>query len=356
MRIYSACFYSLILLLLSACSNETPEQQLMDTYIKRVANALNEESKRPTIASSSLPLLPPQKMRYQATTDIREGMLDVLDLRYCDLLPLIASRNSSLGIVAQPSQRLIYEIKFYRKLTSCLPLLEKDSKLDSELKTRIKDIYTIKTQNLPSVIWNALYTGQEIEASLALNLPPLPLQESNHSETIRAFNTLFSITNILSNDSTADKLSIENLEESYAVIYHNPLGTPLLKSLLLLETTLNEVTEIINSRLSRRPLCFPGMQNPQADILKNIFTEYYARQVQPYMSKTHRIGEQWFNLHEVTIKQLPIPEKIKPYVAQVFLRDSDNSIWNRYTAARDKHTHAWQTILKQCRLMPTRAN
>ncbi|WP_169565788.1 DUF3080 family protein [Neptunomonas japonica] len=327
----------------------------MHTYIKRVANVLGEEVKDP-LPTSLLPALPPQKLRHQATTDIREGMLDVLDFSYCELLPLIASRNSSLGIVAQPSQRLIYEIKFYRKLTKCLSLLEKDPALDSELKARIKNVYAIKTQNLPKVIWNALYTGQEIEVSLALNLPPFPLQESNHSETLRAFHRLHSIINILNRDHSAGQFSIKNVEESYAAIYHNPLGTPLLKSLLLLETTFNEVAATINSRLLRRPFCFPGMQNPQADILKNIFTEYYARQIQPYMSKTHRIGEQWFNLHEMAMKKLPTPENIEPYVAQVFLKDSDNSIWKRYTAARDKHTQAWLTILKQCKLMPTRSN
>lgn len=327
----------------------------MQTYTKRVANVLNEEIKTPT-AASQLPALPPQKLRHQTTTDIREGMLDVLDFSYCGLLPLIASRNSSLGIVAQPSQRLIYEIEFYRKLTKCLPLLEKDPILDHELKARIKAVYTIKTQNLPKVIWNALYTGQEIEASLALNLPPLPLQKSSHSEALRALNKLYSVTNILNKDSSADKLSLDRIEESFAAIYHAPLGTPLLKSLLLLEATLNDVAEIINTRLLRRPLCFPGMQNPQADILKNIFTEYYARQIQPYMSKTHRIGEQWFTLHEITLKKLPIPNNIESYVAQVFLKDSSSSIWNRYIAARDKHTHAWQTILKQCQLMPSRSN
>lgn len=355
MRIYSACLYSIVLLLLSACSNETPEKQLMHTYVSRVASALNEDTKKASQAGQ-IPALPPQKLRHQATIDIREGMLDVLDLRYCDLLPLIASRNSSLGIVAKPSQRLIYEIEFYRKLTSCLPLLEKDPRVDSELKTRIKALYTIKTQNLPIVIWNALYTGQEIEATLALNLPPIPLKETNHSEVLGALNKIFSIANILSMEPSADKFSLTNLEKSYAVVYHNPIGTPLLKSLLLLELALNEVTDTINARLARRPLCFPGMRNPQANILKNIFTEYYAGQIQPYMSNAHRVGEQWFSLHEKALKLLPVPDQIKPYAAQVFMRDSDNSIWQRYTRARDRHTQAWQKILKQCQLMPTRSN
>jgi hypothetical protein len=355
MRIYSACYYCIALLLLSACSNEPPEKELLQSYISRIANVLDETSKNPDF-TSQVPPLPPQKLRYQATIEAREGMIDVLDLRHCDLLALIAQRNSSLGIVAKPSQRLIYEIQFYQKLKICLPLLKDNPKINNELRGRIKSLYTLKTQNLPKVIWNALYTGQEIEASLALNLPPISLHETNYNQALNALGKLISVSRILNTSTAPKELLLNDIEESYAAIYHNPIGTPLLKSLLLLESALNEASDIINSRLERRPLCFPGMTNPKANILKKIFTEYYAGQIQPYMSKVHRMGEQWFSLHEKALKLLPMPEKMKPYATQVFLRNSQNSIWQRYTTARNKHTLAWQTILKQCKLMPTRDN
>ena len=352
MHVFSTYLYCAILLLVMGCSNETPEQQLTNDYIQRIENVLGEKIEEP-ILTSSLPALPPQRLRYREITTIKEGMFDVLDLGRCNLLSLIAARNSSLGAVAPPSQRLSYEIQFHTLLKRCLPSIEKDDSLSQKSKLRIFAIYEIKEQNLPAVFWNALYTGQEIEASLALNLSPLSLNKKNHSNYFRAMRKLFSVTEMtLGKQTPPDSHSLKTLEESYAALYHDPLGTPLLKSLLLLESTLNRAADLINARLMRRPLCFQGMTNPKADILKNVFTEYYARQLQPYLANVHFIGEQWFGIHEQTLKFLPIPSQVAPYVSQVFLRDSNESIWNRYINARNKHTDAWQEILSQCNLMP----
>lgn len=344
-----------ILLSLGGCSKETPEQALMQTYASRVANVLKEDYQWQQ--PEPIPSLPPQRLRLQTIPDLNEGLIDVLDLAKCDLLPLIASRNSSLGKLARPSQRLVYEIQFFDQISSCLPLIEKDPSVEAELKERIYNIYNIKKSNLPVIFWNALYTGQEIEASMAVNQSPLPLLQTDHSTALNALNSLsFITTSTLQNNIASGTSSLPQIEQYYEDIYHAPLGAPLLKSLLLLEATMNNVSQLINTRLARRPMCFSSMQNPQANILKNVFVEYYARQIQPYMAYVHRIGEQWFRIHSKTLALLPIPNEIAPYAEQAFITNSKTSIWGRYINARDRHTQAWQKILKQCNLMPSQPN
>lgn len=356
MRAFKAfAFFIVTLLSVAGCSKETPEQALMQTYVSRLANVLNEDYQwqppQPT------PQLPPQRLRLQTIPDLNEGLIDVLDLAECDLLPLIASRNSSLGKLAHPSQRLVYEIQFFNQIRDCLPLINKDPSIEDEVKERIDNIYQIKKKNLPFIFWNALYTGQEIEATLAMNQATLPLLQTDHSTVINALNSLSFITSSALHSSNAfDPSSLSKIEQYYETIYHQPLGTPLLKSLLLLEATMNNATHLITTRLARRPMCFSSMQNPKANILKSVFMEYYARQIQPYMAYVHRIGERWFSIHSKTLALLPIPKEIAPYAEQAFLKNSQTSIWKRYINARNKHTQAWQKILTQCNLMPNQPN
>lgn len=355
MRTFNVCAVIAITLFCSSCSKETPEQALMQTYINRVANVLDEtyQWQQP----EPIPSLPHQRLRLQTIPDLNEGLIDVLDLARCNLLPLVASRNSSLGKLAQPSQRLVYEIRFFQQISSCLPIITKDPSVEAEVKERIDNIYRIKKDNLPYIFWNALYTGQEIEASLAMNQAALPLLQTDYSATLNALDSLSFITlSTLQDNIAANPSTLSEIELYYEAIYRQPLGAPLLKSLVLLEATMNTVSELINTRLARRPMCFPSMQNPKANILKNVFIEYYARQIQPYMAYVHRIGEQWFSTHTKTLALLPIPIEVTPYAKQVFMQNSKTSIWERYVNARNQHTQAWQKILKQCNLMPSQPN
>ncbi len=340
-------------LILSGCNTQSDLDRLFNNYTQAVANILDEEWEN--AVPEPPPPLPPQRLRTLATTEIREGLIDVLDLSVCNLLPLIAEKNSSLGKVAPPSQALSYELRFYRTINDCLPVVLNDSDIDIAIKEKILAIHQIKANNLPAVLWNAFYTGQEIEQSLALNQAPIPLEQSEQSyqhalSALAVFNDLTLIATL--NPEALRPIDTHILEKHYESLYIAPLGVPLLKSLLLLEANLNNVAQIIESRLERRPLCFKGMRTPKADILKNVFTQQYALKLQPYLSKVDRLASRWYHLHQSTTDHLPVPSEVADYVTQVFQRNAETSIWNRYIRARDRHTQAWQHILNQCNLMP----
>jgi hypothetical protein len=345
---------AILLLFLLGCTQKDDAQERMKTYVERVAYVLDEDF---TWELKSPPALPPQRDRLLTPETITEGLLDVLDFRHCDLLPLIAKRNSSLGKLATPSAAMIYEIQFIQQLHQCLPLIESQSDITSDQKQHFKSIYANKIKSLPIFLWNAIYTGQEIETSQALNQPPLPLSIGDHDTTLRNIESLAAfITSAATTPEAFNSPLLSNIEPTYESIFKDPLGTPLLKSLLLLEATLNETAAVIENRLKRRPMCFNEMSNPKADILKTVFMQHYAAQVQPYMAAVHKIGDRWLSAHEKMLSNLPAPVAMNLYIAQALSQSSDMSIWKRYLTARDRHTAAWKSILEQCNLLPKAPN
>ncbi len=341
---------SLCVFYLVGCSKQATPDGLMHTYIERVANVIDETA---TWEATTPPSLPPTRLRLQNAVEIREGLIDVLVFRKCDLLPLIAERNSSLGKLAAPSQRMIYEIKFIQQLSTCLAKIDADPELDLETKQRVHQVYDTKLSNLPTILWNAVYTGQEIETSLAANLAPLPLSMNSHETLLRHLQALSSfVTQALTAPQTVQSALLTDIESTYEALYRDPMGTPIIKSLLLLEGTLNTVADLIEKRLIRRPMCFYQMSNPKADILKNVFMQFYAAQIQPYMASVHKIGDSWLSSHEKMLMLLPVPREMQSYTAQVFMKSTETSIWRRYITARDRHTAAWKSILEQCNLLP----
>jgi len=357
LRLLSCCLVSIVLL--CGCSKETEEQALMQTYLKRVANVLDQPLPQNTLLPN-LPALPPTRDRHQETSAIREGLLDLLELADCNLIHLVAERNSTLGKVSAPSQKLAYEVAFYQRLIECIPLLEQTPDTKPATLSRVRHIAQIKYNELPKHLWNALYTGQEIEQSLSLNQLALPLSttdENPRQNALTSWQFFAQLSLHLEHqDYGAANKQLSQIELHMESLYKNPIGTPLLRSLILITHYLNQTAEVIEGRLARRPLCFNDMSNPKADILKTVFTRFYAAQIQPYMANTHRVGEQWFTAHHTIHNFARPPAAIAEYDAKVFNRITDISIWNQYVKARNRHTKAWQHILSQCKLMPSANN
>jgi hypothetical protein len=343
-------------LMLSGCQKTEGERAMLDDYAERVARVLDQELDEK--ATISLPALPPARVRYQATEDLREGVLDVLDFRECQLLHLISERNSILGKVATSSQRLIYELRFLDTMSACIPILERDTETEPEVIERAKAILAQKQADLPIHLWNAWFTGQEIEESLALNQPPLSTEQT--LETHNALNALSAYTHLVETALTQNTSSrpateqVKSIEQWMQMRFNDPLGTPLLRGLIDVTATLNQVANTLNARLDRKPFCYPNMRNPDADILKNVFTAYYAQKVQPYMAGLNRLGESWFTYHSKLLNLLKEPDDFSAYSTQVMRLEAENSLWVQFQSATQKHTKAWQRLLSQCGMMPSR--
>ncbi|NVK41323.1 MAG: DUF3080 domain-containing protein [Oceanospirillaceae bacterium] len=326
---------------------------MLDNYATRVARTLDERLDIDLETRGQLPLFPPRRERLQPLTDLRQGLIEVLALRHCDLLHLIAERNSSLGKVMAPSQQLVYEVRFLDRLRSCRNRLYSSQDSDPELLAQVNAIYTVKQRELPRTLWNALYASDEMELNFSRGDPPLPLEaDSGVPPAIAALEQLASATELLSRPRWQPPELLTHIEDPYEMLNRDRFGSHWLKSLLFLTETLNATADVLERREQRYPLCPQQRPTPDAKILLNVFTKFYAGEVQPYLARVHRDGERWRRLHDKLIHDLPATTAMRDYWEQVLSEQNPESVWRRYVDARDRHTHAWQTVLRRCGLMP----
>lgn len=354
------CAFRLILaitvaLLLSACSDDSP-QAMLENYSNRISNALDQPAQLELSPPSNLPAFPRRRDRFQPVEDVRQGLIEVFNLRHCRLITLVAERNSSLGKVMAPSKQLAYELELYVGLRDCLRQLIK-AEAEADLISQISDILVVKQRNLPMVLWNGIYTSEAFERNFSRAEPPLPLQDTDSfiSDSV-ALQTLIKLA-ALQNDTSdwAVPAELETLENHYQALYNNRFGSRWLHSVSLLSETLNHTADVIEQRLQRRPLCFNGRSNPKATIVKNVFTKYYAGELQPYMARVDQQGRRWLALNNRLLSQFSrVPTAMQRYQQQALSLEDSDSVWQQYIQARNRHTKSWQTLLGQCGLMPKR--
>ncbi|MFC6673576.1 DUF3080 family protein [Marinobacterium aestuariivivens] len=340
------------LLLLAGCDGSGPEEML-DDYASRVSNTLDEPIETDFDVAGRLPLFPARRERSLPLTDLRQGLVEVLALRHCDLLHLIAERNSSLGKVMAPSQQLVYEMRFLARLRDCRRDLDSAPSPDPDLLAQVNAIYSVKSRELPVAIWNAVYASSEMEVNFSRGDPPMPLEPDGSA--LAALSSLEQLTDLAALAQLPDwplPALLDVIEQPYQTLNRNRFGSQWLKSLLLLTETLERTARGLESRERRYPLCPQYRPTPDARILLNVFTQYYAGAVQPYLARVHRDGSRWRDLHLTLMHQLPATEAMQQYRWQVFAGENPDSLWQRYILARDHHTSAWQAVLRRCGLMP----
>lgn len=344
-------------LYLTGCDRNQPEDML-ENYTSRVSRVL--EVDKPLPPAPEIPLFPQRRDRIIPTQEIREGLLDVLNLKRCNLLPLIAERNSSLGKVYPASQKMVYELKFFDAVRSCLTTVKFDND-DPELLAQLSDIYEIKSANLTAEIWNGIYTSSEVENNFSIGEQPLPLEPDGASSTmLEAFSTLSSLSNLVK-DHPQWKLPafIYDIEPLYEHLHRNRSGAQSLASLQLVTRYLNHSANLIELHLEKKPICFNGKISQKAKILQNVFYKYYAGEVQPYMVQVHNSSKTWLDLNNSLFDNLisgglNLSPSVITFKQKVLNRNSESGLWSEYESARDRHVQAWQAVLKQCGMMPSR--
>lgn len=342
-----------LLTTLSGCSQDPVTERLHD-YASRVGNAIEFDVE--LSLADNLPQYPAKRDRIQPVDDIREGLLDVLDLRRCGLLTLIGERNSSLGKLAGHSQRLIYEMRFLPPLRQCIQTLSNQQtpldESDQQLLQRLTQIEATKRQNLPSIVANAVFATEEIEQQFSLNATAADqatLEAYTHVEP--ALQRLAHLADLSQRSDWPVPNNIDQLEDSYAQLYRTPFGASWLKSLSYLTQTLDQTADALEQRLEQRPLCFNRKPTPQAQIMRNVFERYYAGQLQPWMSAVHRNGQRWRSHWQTLAETLPLTPQLQDYFSATLL--GDTSLWQDYISARDRHTKSWQRMLGHCGMMPS---
>ncbi|OZB18824.1 MAG: hypothetical protein B7X58_03145, partial [Marinobacter sp. 34-60-7] len=274
--------------LLAGCNPFSEAEPMMSEYLERLGRVLET----PVMTPDELPsasIMPRRRDRVLEMPELELGMLDFLSLYGCELQFVVGEKASVMGRVMQPLNRLRYEVRFIRAAEDCLPDIDDDDELKTELGNAIES----KRESLPIATWNAIWGTEELEKLFTLSKGYYPVGEGQApvSDLVTDLQQLGTMVEGLQRESRsqpASDISLEGLgaiQQRWQAEYR---AGQLINSARLLTAYLNAGTRVIRARLEDRPLCLNGKPNNQSDIVRNFFFSVYIEKVQPYMSDVSR--------------------------------------------------------------------
>ncbi len=331
----------------AGCNPFSEAPSMMDEYVERVARVLDGE-----VSLSALPEIQRMPRRRDRRLDMPElelGMLDFLSLYGCQLQYVVGERNSVMGRVMDPLNRLRYELRFIQAARDCLPDIDRE-----KLKKSVEQAIDSKLESLPLAIWNATWATEEIEALFTLSKGYFPVAaESNPVSDLSAdVNRLNSTVQSLLEGQLDHSLDyLGEVHQRWQAEYR---AGQLLNSARLLVARLDDATALLRSRLGDRPLCINGKPNNQSSLVRNMFFSVYIERIQPYMSDVRSARDDLIRpLATLSEMQAEVrPESFQAWSRQYLGATGDNSLWQDLDRAMAEHTTSWQQLLGQCGLRP----
>lgn len=322
--------------LLGACSHSGPEAPLAH-YLQRLSRALDIDFKPPTAAPAPTP---PRAQTLQLS--LEGGSLDGLDflrLRGCALQTTVARRNSSLGRLAPPSQRLLLELAFLREAPACIDTLRDGG--DGALAARLAEAGEQKRRQLPALIFNATLGNREFRdfwrGDGALHSYP----EGTSSLVVTALERIDADTQRwLRGDYRADE---SGFELALSDISRGD-GGELLRALQLQTTWLAGANRALDQRLGRGKLCRAGLRPRAAPILRSVVKQYFIGEIQPWSASVNQRYHELLTPLQSLERQLEaaLPGPYRQWRARL------GAILARGRAAPARHVGRLQTLLGPC--------
>ncbi|WP_330927325.1 DUF3080 family protein [Candidatus Sororendozoicomonas aggregata] len=333
-----------LFLLVSGCDRSSP-QYILHEYSARISQVLDQPK---VDLPHDAPVVPSLKARQFVLPDIRLSFLQGLDLLKCPVLSQeVGFRNSSLGKQLQPSQQLDYEKKLINALGQCITSLSKEGNAAATVQT-LEKILSKKRQLLPEIRWNALFAGPELVKQLQGNGLPLPMQGDNgYQGTVEALNYLMGY---LPDRTVQPPYQREQLETYLQHLHASRYSGQLITAAVMLTNTFNHVSDLLEAE---KDICAHGRVTARARRLQNVFNLFYVAQLQPYLVKTVREGNDWRLAFQGVMKVLPEPpsEAMRIYMQNI-LGEGEGSLWHALNQSILRHSLAWQGVFKQCALLP----
>lgn len=348
---------------LQGCMRAPEERAMVDDYLWRLANVLEQE--QPDLSSRVFSYPEKRGMTLSVSTHGID-LLDFLSMTGCQLQITAAQKNSGLGRVMMASQQLLYQWQFLQDSESCLPHL---ARTDPELYRQLQAVVEVKRQELARYAWLALWAGPEMRTYFGATQQWLSEQQQillpeedlqlllKIAGFTRSMQRLAMASEIQNNaQSVGADMSVERYREPleqvlYRLSQSNRGGEVL--------TTVSELTRLLNQGTTMlaegraKPVCPQGRVTAQAKILHTVFLKFYIGQVQPYLAFVHKAAEGWFEQIAALRGAFDIAEPAAFHVfGQIIDNTRNDGLWQQYKVAVQAHTRAWQAILGDCGLMP----
>lgn len=332
---------------LGGCDPFAGPESLMDEYVARTARVLDLEAQ--LAVPAPVPSLPRRRLRQLEVPSLQIDMLDFLSLYGCQLQFVVGERNSVLGRVMQPLNRLRYELRFIQAARDCVPEIDNE-----ELAQSVAEAADSKEQSLPFVIWNATWGVEEVEPLFTRSKGYLPVDSTGVTtaslgQGVTRLNR--TIEAILGGQLGQDLGFVGAMHQQWQSQHR---AGQVLNSATLVTARLEDVADLIVQRLDGRPLCIGGRENEQARIVQSMFFSVYIKEVQPYLADIRRARNELMEpLSELASLQAEVMPKAFEEFHDEALGVDGEGIWQRLDQATDRHTSAWQDLLDQCGMRPS---
>lgn len=327
---------AMLALLLAGCAEPGPADALQ-TYLSRLARTLDQPVPD---------LREPDWLRMPRTSDLTLTMagssldaLDFLALSGCAVQVTIGKRNSSLGRIAPPSQRLLLDLEYLQLAPECIAFMEENG--DAALAATLTSAWQQKRAQLSARLFNATLASDEFRAFWR---KPRELGDYPGDTNSGVITALESITGLArqwhGGDFSADNREFEILLSEVAI----GDGGALLWSLSVQAGWLASANSVVVGRIEEGPLCSALFRQPEADILQTVVHKYFIDGVQPWSAALGR------RHHELLTAIRDLEFELRDALPGSYRdwQQSRDSFIDSTAAAPQEHVSQLKTLLDPC--------
>ena len=312
----------------------------LDKYLTRLANSLD----RPiTVNTDRLPPLPRSRDLHIDPQSHSIGLLDLLALNSCELSITIGTINSSLGKLANDSQRLLLELEFLSLAPACISALNQTA--DAELIATLQAAMSEKHRMLSTRIWNATLGGPEFRAfwKRPHRLDNYPANTGGQIALSLA--RLAALSNQWLNGNYA--AGSGELERLLGDIRSGD-GGALLAALDLQRSALAAASPAIQQRLEHASICIGNTPSPEGRVVDNVVRKFFIGEVQVWSVQVARRRNQ---LMPPVLALEQSLQKNMPDAYRIWARQRDQLLTSAADAPRE-HARHLAALLESCGLRP----
>ncbi len=317
-------------LLLSSCSD--PAISLMDDYSSRLERVLGLKLQEP--APLDLEQLPSITDTRAEIKDSSITLVELVATRACGLDALLGERNSSLGKVMSPSQRLKYELQFLKQVQPCLTHPE----IAADLQQKLAAIASGKALQINQHWQNFLQQDQTLRQQLH---PYRSLSEPDSvagvTETMQALHSLLALQKSIVQQNWQQASSI-NPELALEALYKANTLSQLQQSLRFSQNWLQSLNQQLD-QVDLTAQCPIGKSSDKAEILNTILQQYFIGKVQVYLAQVDGAYQQLYPL----LQQLYQDTALAQSIQQRF--EVPNT---ELKAELKRHVFWWKKVQQQC--------
>ena len=326
--------------LLTGCS-EPGLDAAYRNYLERLGNTLDVDVEG--IATTP-------GLRYPRTGKLQLSLegdaldtLEFLSLTGCAVQVTIGKRNSSLGRMAPPSQRLLLDLEYLRLAPPCVESLRSRDKTD--LADALETAWQTKQAQLPRLIFNATLGGVEFRALWRTASVPGDYPPVQSSAVIAALDAINHHTERwLGGDYTADNTTFELLLSDIA----GGDGGVVLQALARQRAWLTRANDLLAERRARGPLCAPGIRHDAATVLPRVAQKFFVGEIQPHAAAMER--RMYALLPPLRTLEAKLNGSLPPLYQQ--WQQARDTLLADSRAAPARHVAALQESLANCDNLP----